>query len=255
MRRRTWTAALAALACVVLALPATAAAAGGPWLPCGDGSGTVILKVRPARCDNGGFQTSNANLWILKRLRWSKWGERKATGRGLSYPATGYPGYAGRPVRVTAFRLSYGCGAQRPYYTRLRFEMPAWDMRSRPWSGGPWTTTRRPPADYVVKAYRPDNCITDPPHRPDPGSVRCGHITFVPQSDYASEVWVKGVSCAEGRQLAWDYYDRRYGVIDGYDCVDRIRDFGDRTNAMAHVDTRCVRRDSDGSAVVTLYRS
>lgn len=130
------------------------------WLPCGEHppTGRVVLKVRPARCDNGGFQTANAELWILQRLRWSSWGGDTARARGLQYAVHRYPGYTGRPVRVRAFHLSDACGAERPFYTRLQLTLPAWNRRSRPFSGGPWTVRRMPAVRYVVRTYPPDRC-------------------------------------------------------------------------------------------------
>lgn len=127
------------------------------YLPCGsnDGVGEVELTTRPRQCNNAGLQTSNAEMWILRSLRWRSWGRQRAVANGLKYYAHYYPGYAGRPVRVTAFKLSTGCGPETPYYTRLRFNLPAWTMRSRPFSGGPWRRTRMPAVNYVVKAYPP----------------------------------------------------------------------------------------------------
>lgn len=127
------------------------------YLPCGtnDGVGEVELTTRPRQCNNAGFQTSNAEMWILRSLRWRSWGRQRAVATGLKFAVHLYPGYAGRPVRVTAFRLSTGCGPDTPYYTRLRFNLPAWTMRSRPFSGGPWRHTRMPAVSYVVKAYPP----------------------------------------------------------------------------------------------------
>lgn len=133
------------------------------YLPCGstDGVGLVTLTTRPRQCNNAGVETSNAEMWILRSLRWRRWGGTRATATGLKYYVRYYPGYSGRPVHVTAFRRATGCGPDAPYYTRLRFRLPVWTMRSRPFGGGPWTHTHMPAVSYVVKAYPPDCSLSD----------------------------------------------------------------------------------------------
>lgn len=128
------------------------------YIPCGDSRGTevVTLRTRPRACNNADRESSNATTWILKRLRWSTWGGKVARARGLKFYAKRYPGYSGRPVRVRAFRVSRMCGLDQQFYTRLRFTLPRWIMRSRPFGGGPWSHRRMPRVSYVVKAARPD---------------------------------------------------------------------------------------------------
>lgn len=129
------------------------------YLPCDSGmSGDelVPLTIRPKTCTNGGLQTSMAELWILKKLRWSSWGGESAKGKGLKYQAHYYPGYSGRPVTVEAFRLSRDCGADKPFYTRVRITAKRWRMRSKPFGGGRWRYTWMPAFTYVAKPYEPD---------------------------------------------------------------------------------------------------
>ncbi len=93
-----------------------------------------------------------------------------------------------------------------------------------------------------------------PAHYPTTGARECRSVSYEAYSDYGASVWAKGVSCRQARRLAWDFYDRRYGVIDAYACTSRGRRNGDSANAQAHTDTRCVRRGSRGRKVVTLVR-
>jgi hypothetical protein len=119
----------------------------------------LLATIAPATANAARQPTTEESAAILatdsRSLRWRSWGRQRAVANGLKYAVHLYPGYAGRPVRVTAFKLSTGCGPDTPYYTRLRFNLPAWTMRSRPFSGGPWRHTRMPAVNYAVKTYPP----------------------------------------------------------------------------------------------------
>ncbi len=126
------------------------------FLPCArgfDSSAAVPLRSRPTVCTNGGRQTSMAELWILKKIRWSTWGGSSSRGRGYKYQAKNYGGFQPRPVSLEAFRLKYTCGAGKPFYTRLRISGEKWNMRFRPVGGSDWKVQEMPAFSYVTKPY------------------------------------------------------------------------------------------------------
>ena len=119
------------------------------------------LTVRPTKCTNAGYETSNAEMWILIKLTWSSWGTEQATGSGYLSPVHFYPGledpkYKNRPAKVTAYSVSDECGPDQPIFTKIRISAPAWKIRVRTSTKSRWKTRRLRPFTTVVNSYSPD---------------------------------------------------------------------------------------------------
>lgn len=79
-----------------------------------------VASERPRTCNLLGIPADEADFTILRRAKWSNWGQAKATAAGRSlntHPGMGAP--ASVAVNIVLSRVRIGCGARR-YYTRAR---------------------------------------------------------------------------------------------------------------------------------------
>jgi hypothetical protein len=116
------------------------------------------LVRRPTSCNNGGSDTSMAELWTLKSIHWSNWSGATSRGTARLWPSHIFVGERGRPVTIEATRLSYSCGPSKPYYTRIKVRAKAWVSRTRLSGSHHWNSVRLRAANFTLKTYPLDGC-------------------------------------------------------------------------------------------------
>ena len=84
-------------------------------------SGYFVARLHPGRCTLWGSPEDLADLYVLRELRWRRWGRALVPFRGEvrnTHPGMGGPRWSSTTARLS--RIRRGCDGDR-FYTRMTF--------------------------------------------------------------------------------------------------------------------------------------
>jgi hypothetical protein len=168
----------AALASHIAAVPTL----GRKWASAQHGYG----EIKPTKIDNGGDPTG-----LVWHVRWSRWGQRRAVGRGLAYFQWPGLGVADGTVAAPAVVVAYDLGSCRG---RLAYRKIEWFF---PKYGGIFI-----PENYI------NICTGD--FGPGLPTHECGRVAVRSPAGQARRIQASGLSCERARALVASSPSVRY---------------------------------------------